>query len=354
LNKLLQNYGILLAIWAGITHFFLSNYFSEFAEYLYFSKLYVCFKWLLWPLHALPFPILYAFVGFILIVFGVGIFRVIKKRVPLVKACRELLNILGFLFFLFYVTWGFNYSLPSLLDRLDWQAPAFSSEQLMNLYQSVTDEMVGARIDWVDSRESSASFDHALTEVDVGLQLEFWLKEYGLHIPVPAKIRPLHNGFLLRISTAGFYFPFGGEGYWDKGLHDLVVPFVIAHELAHNYGITNEGEANFVAYRTCIRSDDPFIRYSGFLNFWRYVAGQLRQADAEIFSESWACVPAAIKNDLEEIRKQHGKYPDIFPQIRDAIYDSFLKAQGVQAGLSSYGEVVQLELAFRNQENSPY
>ena len=40
-------------------------------------------------------------------------------------------------------------------------------------------------------------------------------------------------------------------------------PFVLSHEKAHQFGITSEAEANFVAFVICINSDDQKLRYSG-------------------------------------------------------------------------------------------
>jgi hypothetical protein len=40
-------------------------------------------------------------------------------------------------------------------------------------------------------------------------------------------------------------------------------------------------------------------------------------------------------------------FPDIMPELRDLMYDTYLKTNGVTAGLSSYGQVVGLALAYQ-------
>lgn len=349
-----QIYGILLALLAGGFHFLLRNFFPQFAEFFYFSKLYVGIKWVLWPIHYSPVPALYLFTLALLVVFGFGMYQLVRKRFSILVAIRKLLNGLGLLFFLFYFSWGYNYSLPALVQRLGWNTPSYTSDHLLRLYHSTTDQALRAREAWRSDSDYTEEVDISSVENELELELTDWLRENDLYIPVPSKVRSLPPGFLLRISTAGFYFPFGGEGYWDEGLHHLVMPFVMAHEMAHNFGITNEGEANFVAFHTCIRSTDPKIRYSGYLNFWRYVASHLRQFETEKYESLKEIIPPGILIDLESIQIQHAKYPDIFPAIRDAIYNSYLKSQGVQSGLRSYGEVVQLELAYRMQFEAHY
>lgn len=351
MNKLLQIYGILLALLAVLLHFLFGRLLPGMVEQLYFQYIYVGVKWLLWPLSVLPVSAFSIFSCLIVGLLGFWVYRAIKRTLSIRRLGLHIVNGVGVLVFLFYVNWGFNYSLPKMVDRLGWQVPGYAPDQVSDLYLSVTSEMLQAREHWMAGGAAMRDLDIDAILRDVGTVQRAWLEEQDLYVVVPANIRPLPKGFLLRMSTAGFYFPFGGEGYWDEGLHDLVVPFVMAHELAHNYGITDEGEANFVAFHTCIQSDDAFIRYSGYLSFWRYVARQFRMMDPEGFEREWACLPEVVKSDLTRIREQHDLYPDILPQLRDAIYDSYLRSQGVEAGLNSYAEVVKLELAYRALES---
>ncbi len=350
-NKLPQIYGILLALLTVGLHFLSGRLFPGMTELLYLHFIYVVVKWVLWPLTVWPVSAFSIFAGFVFIIFGFWVYRAFQMKFSIWKFSLGVLNVAGLLIGLFYLNWGFNYSLPKMVERLGWDVPEYEASRISSLYASVTHEMLSARKDWVEEGTGSPNLDEDFIRSEVGRIQKAWLIEKDLYVSVPAQIRPLPKGLLLRISTAGFYFPFGGEGYWDAGLHDLVVPFVMAHELAHNYGITDEGEANFIAFHTCIQSEHAFIRYCGYLNFWRYVARQFRYMDPEGFEKEWACLSDTIKNDLIQIHEQHDLYPDILPQVRDVIYDTFLRAQGVQSGLESYAEVVKLELAYRALEN---
>lgn len=345
--KLPQNYGIFLALSTALMHFLLFPWFPMLVEKVYFSVIFVAVKWILWPFGIFPIPSLYLLCMGVLLFLFIRLKKWFQGTDSSGKFILRILNGMGLLLFLFYLNWGFNYRLPKMVDRLEWEVPNYSTDRLIHLYCSVTDELLQAREEWSKDSIQKNLAKSALLQ-DVSKQEKEWLREYHLLVPVPARIRALPRGLLLRIGTAGFYNPLGGEGYWDAGLHAFVIPFVMAHELAHNYGITDEGEANFVAFHTCIQSPYSFIRYSGYLNFWRYVAGQLRRSDPVQFEAEWASLSEDIKSDLRSIRQQHDQYPDIFPRLRDAIYDTFLRTQGVKAGMQSYGEVVLLELAYRD------
>jgi len=56
-----------------------------------------------------------------------------------------------------------------------------------------------------------------------------------------------------------------------------------------------------------------------------------------------------VKQLLSDIHKNDAKYPDLLPKFRNAVYDTYLKSQGVADGLHSYSRVVQLVWAYEAQ-----
>ncbi len=171
----------------------------------------------------------------------------------------------------------------------------------------------------------------------------------NFNYPIPAKVRGrllFPKGILLRISTAGVYIPFTGEGHIDPGLHHLQLPFVMAHEMSHAYGIGGEGDCNFLAYLSCTSSENSYLKYVGFLYYWRYVAPDYRAYRPEEYKIIWENLPLGIKNDLRAIREEMNKYPDILPAVRDAAYNTYLKAQGIDDGIKNYDRVTMLAHAW--------
>ena len=74
-----------------------------------------------------------------------------------------------------------------------------------------------------------------------------------------------------RLGLSGFYMPFTGEPNFNDAQPDFDLPYVIAHEKAHQRGFAREDEANFIAFLVCVNSTDPYLRYSGYLNALRVV-----------------------------------------------------------------------------------
>jgi len=173
------------------------------------------------------------------------------------------------------------------------------------------------------------------------------VREIGMPMVARPRVRLVHpKGILMRWNTAGIYLPYSGEGHVDAGMLPVQVPFTLAHEMAHGYGLTDEGDCNFLAYLACIRSESPLVQFSGHLTYWRYVAGAYRYAFPAKFKEVYQDLPRLVLNTLEEIHQNDARYPDILPKLRNMVYDSYLKSQGVHEGLQSYHRIVQLVWAY--------
>jgi len=118
-------------------------------------------------------------------------------------------------------------------------------------------------------------------------------------------------------------------------------PHVVAHEWAHLAGITDEGEANFVGWLTCVRGT-PSQQYSGWLFLYSEVLAWLPRERAQPIS---ALLSAGPRADLQAMRERSLR--ELSPRVSGAgwlVYDQYLKANRVEAGTASYAQVVQLVL----------
>ncbi len=302
----------------------------------------------------LPFAAFYIlfFVSFIYFVSRLVHFVKNKKSWPqkISHAVWSILALLSGIVFAFQFLWGFNYGRIPFEKQLNLDVKPLVVKDLREELQWAIDGMHSFRplLEGVGEESISSSYLPDDIEESMRAALTQNLKEFGY--PIPAKVRGrllFPKGILLRISTAGVYIPFTGEGHIDPGLHHLQLPFVLAHEMSHAYGIGGEGDCNFLAYLACTRSDDLYLNYVGYLYYFRYVAPDYRAYRPEEYKEILENLPAGIKNDLQAIRDEMTKYPDIFPRIRNATYNAYLKAQGIDEGIKNYDRVTMLVRAWR-------
>ena len=139
---------------------------------------------------------------------------------------------------------------------------------------------------------------------------------------------------------------FTGEANVNVNFPDYVIPFTAAHELAHQRGIAREDEANFVAFLVCTASDDPYIRYSGYLNMYEYVSSALYTASKSYYSEMRNSLDMRIRNEMIAYNKFFDKYREtVVSNVSEAVNNSYLLIQGTP-GTKSYGMVVDLAVAY--------
>jgi hypothetical protein len=253
----------------------------------------------------------------------------------------RVLMYLAFWASLFYWLWGYNYLRPDFSTKSGLYTEPVSAE---TVFEMLDQTIVEINNFWQISADTT--FDLRELNDDV----EMLSVNYGYTGGIPVSLNHLRpNGILMRWSSAGIYMPFTGQSNLDHALLRVQIPFTAAHEIAHSYGVTDEGVCNFIALIACIESNYPYVRYSGWLSFYRYVAWEARKLDKDLYSEKRMILSPGAIADLESIRENSRKYPDLIPQWRDVVYDNYLKSQGLKQGTESYNQIVMLKAAFDQQ-----
>ncbi len=304
-----------------------------------------------------PIPLIYVFFGivlFIIVRWSVRLYRQEANwKQKLLQALFSTTAFLSALVFLFLILWGYNYQRIMVEDYLELDVQPLSLTELKaELYQT-TDSLIQYRnaIPNATDEALDESFFPENFETYINQAVKTTLNQLNYPASGKANARLLKpKGILLVISTAGVYFPFVGEPNIDLGLHPISQPYILAHEFAHAYGFGQEGTCNFWAYLTCTQSDDPFVKYAGTLSYWRSLAVNYKRYEPQIYSEFRANLPLGIQSDLDAINQAILAYPDLFPRLRYATYNTFLKAQGIPEGIKSYDRVIMLGAAWRKKK----
>jgi hypothetical protein len=323
---------------------------SAIVEKYYYGGLYQVFRSIYdYTFGFLPIPMMYVFV-LIILFFLYKIIRSFlntnKRGIGRLKSPFLLLiNVLSVLVLCFYWFWGFNYNRQSIESTIGLDYSKMDTTDLMQQYESSVAALVELHSTFDKQTEvQSILNDPSRFETSCRKSLTNQLDQLSYHTNGRVRIRRLQpQGALLRISTAGVYWPFVFEGHIDPGLHPMTWPFTMSHEMGHGYGFTDEGTCNFLGWLGCVNNDDPFIQYSGWIGYLRYVLSNLRGAlDDDAYRALYGNLPLFVKTDLSEIREYAMRYPDVFPAIRDVFYHNYLKTHGVKGGLINYSKVVKL------------
>jgi len=275
----------------------------------------------------------------------------------------------------FVAMWGLNYRRVALADTLRLEAPAVTEAsaravgfvavtRVNGLYREAhasddprdadgrdhsrdaraQDDRRDARAH--DNRPDSDPHDRRRDDVvDASLAAAFVRAQHELGLRRPAApARPkisLLDWYFRRASVAGMTDPYFLETLVASDLLPVERPFVVAHEWAHLAGFANEGEANFIGWLTCLRADSR-SQYSGWLFLYEEIASAVGHDDRRALA---ARLDAGPRADLRAIAARIAR--DVSPRVSSAgwrVYDGYLKANRVEGGTASYGEVIKLVL----------
>jgi hypothetical protein len=256
----------------------------------------------------LPFPSVYLFIVLISSLFGISLRRFLRLEGVKNRAkysMQAAANGLGGLVFFFLLLWGYNYQRTPIIEKLALQPQPITLQQLREEMVLTRDlaSLDRGRI----SQDTSALTDlmeYASLEDLVRRTMQENLKVLNLNFsghPRTKQFPP--EGFMRRMGILGIYFPYTGESYLDPSLHALEKPFTIAHEMAHSYGVTDEGEANFIAWVVCTRSEQALLRYAAHLLLLRYQLRDFYEMDQDGALCWMEALPRGIIQDLIAIRE---------------------------------------------------
>ena len=152
--------------------------------------------------------------------------------------------------------------------------------------------------------------------------------------------------FMSYIDFTGFFFPFTGEANINVDSPPALIPSTIAHELAHQRGVAEEDEANFVAVLASLESGDPVYSYSSCLMAYIYLGNALYKADYEAWAENYGRLGEGPRRDLSDNNAYWAQFDTPVNTISDSVYTGFLQSYGQTMGLQTYGKCVDLLITY--------
>jgi hypothetical protein len=271
--------------------------------------------------------------------------RAERRLQPVGRLLLSLLTATALVYLVFLAVWGLNYRRVPMSQRLILAAEAPSTEQVVKLGFDAIRHMnaLHAKAHAAGWEEDPRS-DRALVDAYAFVQAQLT----GTAAAVPGRLKATIFGPYFRWTNVdGMVDPFALEALANPDLLPYERTFVAAHEWAHLAGFADESEANFVAWLTCVRAGTP-AQYSGWLSLYWQIGGEV---DPENRRRLWDAVAEGPRRDVQAItnRLQRGQ----LPFLRNAswrIYDRYLRANRVEEGIRSYGQVINLVLRARFED----
>lgn len=171
--------------------------------------------------------------------------------------------------------------------------------------------------------------------------------------------KPIANSdFMSQQYLSGIYFPFTLEANYNQTMYIMNDPATICHELSHLKGVILEDEANYFGFLACIRSDDPYVKYSGYLSVLPYVSKEVRKNVPESIRSKMTQPSELVQQDAvfltqeswQRVENEAVLKTETVNKATDAFLEGNLKTNGVKEGMESYSQVVRLLVAWYDTE----
>ncbi len=265
-------------------------------------------------------------------------------------------GILSLLYTLFVTTTTVAYNGAPLADKLGLSIKPVTADELQVAAEYMIDKMNG-ELDSINyTYHGDSVMPYSFSEMNRHL-LDAYDKAADKYPFIPHLRSRLKQIALSEPMTythiSGIFTYYTGEANINTNFPDYSIPFTAAHELAHQRGILPENEANFVAFLVCCEADDPYIRYSGYVNMYEYLNSALYSADYGKFTDVYSSLDSRVRGEMLSYNDFFEKYRvSTVADISSAVNDTYLKAQGQSAGAKSYGMVVDLAVAYTAAQKS--
>lgn len=250
---------------------------------------------------------------------------------------------------------GINYHRVPFSEKSGLAPSKYSAEELERLCIYIIENVNAAAEEISYDEEGFMSVE--AEGFDMKTECVKAMEEVGKEYSALSGFYPTPKGvivseFMSMCKIMGIYDPFTIEANYNVNAPDFSIPFTVCHELSHLKGFMREDEANFIAYLACRESDSPYLRYSGFSEALIYAMGQYYSAaGAEKYTELYMTIHPAVIKEMQNNNKYWSQYETPVAEISNKVNDTYLKNQGQDEGVKSYGRFVDLMIYDLMQTN---
>lgn len=165
----------------------------------------------------------------------------------------------------------------------------------------------------------------------------------------------LTSKYISYSKMVGLFVPFTMEANNNVDVVQYNIPSDMCHELAHLHGFIKEDEANYIAYLACTMSGNKEFEYSGLVQAYICIENALYEEDLERCRELTGRLSEKVRRDVNANSRYWQKIDETktgrnVSSAAECINDSYLKANGEEEGVKSYGLMVDLLISqYRSQ-----
>jgi len=352
---------LLPAVMALLMYFILP-YFPRFTEYVFVRIIFriVAFPFE-WIISILPFSltetVVVLCVPAILTLLTIWVIRIIRRpnrKNTVEKGVRFAAWCLSLALLMFMLTDGANFSRLPVSELLKLPEKQYTAQELYIVTSDLASKASAARAKIKEDENGCATLSVSQSELlliadDCYDNLK---KDYPFLITAVWRVKPVmlsrawsYTGY------TGVYCPWIPEASVNIDVPDCDLGHTAAHEIAHTMGFAKENECNFLAWLACSKSGQIDYEYSGHLQAFIYCSNALYDADRSLWEKSYANCSDGVMRDLRQRREYWKQFEGEVMESSQSFNDTFIKVNGVESGVLSYDEMVELVLKYYDKQD---
>lgn len=296
--------------------------------------------------------IIFAIPILIIIYISLTIKRIIKVKPTFTSGLKAVMNCflniflaVCVLFGMYTVMWGINYYRPPLAQLLNVEVKGISEDELYSACLFLAEEANKVRDMSYENENGVFTTKKNLQEVMSGSKdgYEKLKSQYEFIRFIPHRAKPVYlSEGMSYLGISGIYIPHTAEANVNRIIEPFMLPCTLSHEQAHQLGFAREDEANFISFLACINNSDIEFQYSGYMLAFIHTSNALFTQNPEKYNQVIYSLSDGAFRDLKANWDFWKKYESKASDIQDSVNDKFLKVQGQESGIKSYGLMVDL------------
>jgi hypothetical protein len=333
-----------LPIWLALATFGLTELFSRHpvvTETVYSQTLYPVIAFLLSFLNKwVSFSVDDAFYLLLAVFLVILLLLTFFRKIRFGRLILLILQTLAICYVLFYWFWGFNYFRSGINERLSITRSKPDTVKFVRVFSSLI----------AQTNESYCTFEKAnYSAVDSLVEASYERNSSFLKVSYPQgnrRPKPITlSSFFAKASIAGYYGPFFSEVQLNDSLLMIEYPQVLAHEFAHQFGVTSEAEANFYSWLVCSQSDSKYLQYSANISMLNYFLSHGKRLHN--FPDLVHQIHTPVIDDIRKVQKHwENLRSEKIEKVAGKVNDVYLKTNKIEKGIEDYFGVVQFVMDF--------
>ena len=264
----------------------------------------------------------------------------------------------SFIFFLHTACFGLNGYAGSITDDIRLRMTEYSLSELEEATVYFRDQAndLASQID----RDASGSpvypeFGDLAAEAEVGFDSLVYDSNYSIFAGSTLPVKELGwADMYTSMGITGFTMSLTGEAAVNPQIPVVSMPFTMCHEMAHRMCIATESDANLAAFLACRANPSVEYQYSAYFMAYKYCYNAISKLGTVESREALQRVKSGIN---ENLYNDLTFYNDFFAekkdekatQLADNVNDTYIKTQGDDRGIASYGAVCDMLVSWHIQ-----